>query len=143
MLTLGQAARLTGTSKTTLARAIKAGRLSAIRREDGSYSIDPAELSRVYTVTPETVPLTGAVVHRTTVLSDTDATGETLALRAEIDGLRAQLALMREYAEKNDRHAEELKVQRYSWQRQAESAQRLLVDARPARHGLFGFLKAL
>ena len=39
MLTLGQAARLTGTSKTALTRAIKAGRLSATRRDDGSYEI--------------------------------------------------------------------------------------------------------
>jgi len=44
LLTLGQAARLTGFGKTTLTHAIKAGRLSASRREDGSYEIDPAEL---------------------------------------------------------------------------------------------------
>ncbi len=58
MLTLGQAARLTGTSKTTLTRAIKAGRLSASRREDGGYRIDPAELSRVYEIKPETRQVT-------------------------------------------------------------------------------------
>jgi excisionase family DNA binding protein len=48
MLTLGQAARLTKLGKTTLARAIKAGRLSATRNDSGTYQIDPAELSRVY-----------------------------------------------------------------------------------------------
>ena len=48
MLSLGQAARLVRTSKTTLKRAIKAGRLSATRRDDGGYQIDPAELARVY-----------------------------------------------------------------------------------------------
>ena len=47
-ITLGEAARSTGLSKTTLARAIKAGRLSATRTEMGSYEIDSAELSRVY-----------------------------------------------------------------------------------------------
>lgn len=47
MLTLGQAARLTGTSKTTLTRTINTGRLSGIRRDDGSYEIDLAELARV------------------------------------------------------------------------------------------------
>ena len=47
-LTLGQAARVTGLSPTTLARAIKAGRLSATRTETGSYSIDAAELARVF-----------------------------------------------------------------------------------------------
>ena len=43
-VTLGQAARLTGLGKTTITRAIKAGKLSASRREDGSYEIDPSEL---------------------------------------------------------------------------------------------------
>ena len=41
VLTLGQAAKLAGTSKTTLTRAIRAGRLSATRRDDGGYAIDP------------------------------------------------------------------------------------------------------
>lgn len=135
MLTLGQAARLTGTSKTTLTRAIRAGRLSAIRREDGSYEIDAAELARVYNVTPETGSATGTVVHHATLRRDPPATDdETPALRAEIEGLRAQLALMRE-------HADDLKTQRDSWQKQAEASQRLLADQRP-RRGLFGFLKA-
>ena len=65
MLSLGEAARLAGTSKTTLSRAIKAGRLSATRKDDGGYQIDPAELSRVFTVTPETVTATGDAAHHT------------------------------------------------------------------------------
>jgi hypothetical protein len=46
--TLGQAAKAAGTSKPTLSRAIKSGRLSAQRQPDGSFLIDPAELHRVY-----------------------------------------------------------------------------------------------
>jgi hypothetical protein len=48
--TLGDAARATGKSKPTIAKAIKVGRLSAARADDGSYQIDPAELHRVYPV---------------------------------------------------------------------------------------------
>jgi excisionase family DNA binding protein len=44
MLTLEEAARLSGKSKSTLARAIKAGRLSANRTDLGTYEIDQAEL---------------------------------------------------------------------------------------------------
>lgn len=47
-LTLSQAARVTSKSKSTLNRAIKTGRLSAIRNEDGTFSIDPSELARVF-----------------------------------------------------------------------------------------------
>jgi excisionase family DNA binding protein len=45
---LGEAAKELGVSKPTVQRAIKAGRLSATRREDGSYDIDPAELCRAF-----------------------------------------------------------------------------------------------
>lgn len=130
MLTLGQAARLTRTSKTTLTRAIKAGRLSATRRDDGVYSIDPAELARVYSVTAET-PATGAAtvatVHQATPERDG---GDTVALQVEIEVLRAQLDMMRE-------HAAELRHQRDGWQNAAEASQRLLADHRP-RRGWFG-----
>ena len=47
MLSLGQAARLARTSKTTMTRAIQSGRVSATRRDDGRYEIDPSELVRV------------------------------------------------------------------------------------------------
>jgi hypothetical protein len=135
MLTLGQAARLTGTSKTTLTRAIKAGRLSAKKNADGSYGIDPAELSRVYTVTPETSDATVTVAHHATGQRDPGATGETPALKAEIEGLRAQLALMRD-------QLDDVKTQRDGWQKQAENSQRLLADMRPARRGWFGLGRA-
>lgn len=47
-LTLSQAAKATSKSKSTLNRAIKSGRLSATRNEDGTFSIDPSELARVF-----------------------------------------------------------------------------------------------
>src|SRR5215218_7199941 len=45
---LGQAARAVGKAKSTLSRDIKSGKISAARNPDGSISIDPAELHRVY-----------------------------------------------------------------------------------------------
>ena len=46
--TLGMAARATGLSKSTIYRAIKAGRISATRTDTLSFAIDPAELYRVF-----------------------------------------------------------------------------------------------
>ena len=48
LLSLGQAARLAGKPKTTIARAIASGRLSAGRNDAGGYAIQVAELERVY-----------------------------------------------------------------------------------------------
>lgn len=45
---IGQAAKETGLSKSTISRAIKAGKISALKQEDGAYLIEPAELFRVY-----------------------------------------------------------------------------------------------
>ncbi|WP_051953618.1 hypothetical protein [Methylocapsa aurea] len=47
-LSLREAARATGASKSTILRAIQSGRLLAPKNDDGGYAIDPAELFRVY-----------------------------------------------------------------------------------------------
>lgn len=45
--TLGQAAKATGKTKSTIQRAIKTGKISA-QFDGNAYSIDPAELHRVF-----------------------------------------------------------------------------------------------
>src|SRR4051794_5254783 len=47
-LRLSEAAERVGVSKSTLFRAVRAGRLSATRTDDGQFLVDPAELSRAY-----------------------------------------------------------------------------------------------
>ena len=56
MLTLTEAARECGLSRSTLWRAIKAGKISATKNEEGEFRIDPAELARVYPNRPEEPP---------------------------------------------------------------------------------------
>jgi hypothetical protein len=51
-LSLSQAAKATGKSKSTINRAIKSGKLSATRNENGSYSIDASELARAFPENP-------------------------------------------------------------------------------------------
>lgn len=46
--TISRAAKETGLSKSTISRAVKSGKISAARQDDGSYQIEPAELFRVY-----------------------------------------------------------------------------------------------
>jgi hypothetical protein len=48
MYTIGTAAKATGKSKSTISRDVDKGKISAVKNEDGSFSIDPAELHRVY-----------------------------------------------------------------------------------------------
>jgi hypothetical protein len=140
MLTMGQAAIEAGISKSTLSRAIKTGRLSAVRNDKGGFDIDPAELFRVYPRNGATSSTNSAMTRGATAIEPATATGETLALRAEIDGLKAQLDMMREYTSEQ---LTELKGQRDAWQHQAEASQRLLADQRPIRRsGWFGLGRA-
>ena len=46
--TLSEAASATGKNKATIQRAIKSGKISALKGESGSYEIDPSELHRVF-----------------------------------------------------------------------------------------------
>jgi excisionase family DNA binding protein len=109
MLTLGEAARLTGLGKTTIQRSIKAGRLSATRTEFGSYQIDAAELHRVYPI-PAPVDATVAETHR----EEQDATPDvTPLLEAQINALRQVSELLRQ-------QLDDTREDRDRWRAQAE-----------------------
>ena len=108
-LSLSQAAKLTGKSKSTINRAIKTGKLSATRHEDGSYSIDPAEMSRAFDVEP----IEGA--------KRRDAEPDGTRLLERIAALEAMLSREREISA-------DLKEDRDRWRQQATA---LLADQRP------------
>lgn len=83
--TLGEAAKATGKSKPTIQRAIKNGSISAMRKDDGSYSIDPAELHRVY------APVTPLAGNDTGDMKQLVTPSETPVLQAQLAGLRGEL----------------------------------------------------
>lgn len=47
-LTLGEAAKETGKSKSVLSKALKSGNISYVSKDDSGYEIDPSELFRVF-----------------------------------------------------------------------------------------------
>ena len=53
--TLSQAATATGKNKATIQRAIKSGKISAIKNSSGAYEIDPSELHRIFPATAQRV----------------------------------------------------------------------------------------
>jgi hypothetical protein len=118
--TLGDAAKAVGKSKTTLHRAIKSGRISAIKSEDGSYSIDPSELHRVFppvtAVTPTDVFLRNDMEHQSNTL-------ETLRIQLELQEKERE----RERALLQETIAD-LREDRDKWRQQATA---LLIDQRP------------
>ncbi len=96
---------------------------AAARRDDGSYEIDPAELTRCFP------PRNGGNGHATdgvTQYATPLETVATAAFEAQIAGLREVGALLRtELADAKD--------DRDRWRSQAEATQRLLSDATARR----------
>ncbi len=115
-LTLNQAAKACGRSKSTLLDAIRSGRMSAPKDDRGRYAIDPAELHRAF---PFQVPDRSAdrfPEPQPTILENHPTTPADRGLEREVELLREMLAK----AEANADH----------WRVMAERQQALLEDKR-------------
>ena len=112
---LGEAARATGRNKSTILRAVRAGKISATREvARGGWMIEPAELHRVFApvaATPDE-PASAAI-----------SNGNATAAAAELRELRARLA---------DAHEtiDDLRTERDRLLSLHEQDQRLLADLR-------------
>jgi hypothetical protein len=127
MLSLSEAAIAAGIAKSTIWRAVKAGRISATRTVTGTYHVDPAELFRVFPAMPKNFEMKQP--------APAVETGVIPALEAQISALKEVSSLLKE-------QLEDTRKDRDAWRTQAESNQRQLIDARPRRRGLFGWRKA-
>jgi hypothetical protein len=125
--TLGEAAKAVGKSKTTLHRAIKSGKISASKTDNGLYVIEPSELHRLYPGV--TVGTSDAPLPR----NDTEQQSNTLGT------LRIQMEMQEKERERERALLQEtiadLREDRDKWRQQATA---LLEDKRPK-----GFFKRL
>jgi hypothetical protein len=114
--TLNEAAKAVGKSKTTIHRAIKSGKISASKLDNGAYAIDPSELHRVFQV---------GTTERTTrnTTEQTGTTSGTADIRLEM----LEKERERERQQLEDTIAD-LREDRDKWRQQATA---LLEDKRP------------
>lgn len=96
-LSIGEAARLCGKSKSTISRAIASGKLSA-SRQGNAYAIDPSELARAFPWNPATVaqPLQRNETQPPSGPSTDALETETRLLREMLDRERETVADLRE-----------------------------------------------
>lgn len=118
-LTLSQAAKALGKSKSTLNRAIKTGRLTATRNEDGTFSIDPSELYRAFPEQSQNAHQTSPIERSRTLVPD--------ELNSRISLLEQLLEKERDTVAREREIAADLKEDRDRWRQQATS---LLADQR-------------
>lgn len=125
--TLGEAAKAVGKSKTTLHRAIKSGKISASKTDDGSYIIEPSELHRLYPSV--TIGTADAVLQKNNTEQQSNDLG-TLRIRLEMQEKERERERMLLQETISD-----LREDRDKWRQQATA---LLEDKRPK-----GFFKRL
>lgn len=113
MLSLREAAELAGTSKSSILRAVKTGRLSATRNDQGEFKVDPAEVARAYdrSRASHRGRRPGDANHPASV--DQGDAGQVAALAAEIKVLRELIARL-------DQRERDLQAERDKWAAQAE-----------------------
>ncbi len=114
MIGMTEAAKLTGKQRQTIHKAIKEGRISAIRSEAGEWRIDPAELFRVYP------PLS--------TVNDNQSAQVDTGLQRVDSGLQREVELLRERIREKDDIISDLREDRDHWRQQATA---LLTDQRP------------
>lgn len=142
---LSQAAKETGKGKSSIHRAIKSGRLSAQRHQDGTYSIDAAELFRAFPpALSEPVPEQGMEPHHEP--SVTPSTAEEV-LRVRVEMLTAQLEREQETVadlrRRLDRAEERILALSHSPATPVPSSAvpELQPSPKPSRRSLWGFLR--
>jgi excisionase family DNA binding protein len=101
---LTSAATATGISKSTIYRAIKSGKMSAVF-EDGVYKIDPAELHRVFS------PVSVERVMKEE-MTQSETVGETSLLKLEVEFLKQQLERERDFVKSLERRLDESDAER-------------------------------
>ena len=130
IVTLGMASKLTGLSKTTLVRQIKSGKFSAVRNQDGSYSVLIAELSRVHKVTPVTpvtVSDTGSMERLATPqVTPQEVTDTVLQVRVAV--AEHSLIHLQEMLDMVKEQRDQIAKDRDHWQQTATNSQQLLLS---------------
>jgi hypothetical protein len=124
---LAQAAEATRKSKSTILRAIKSHRISAIKNDVGDWQIDPAELHRTFP------PVQNGESRAGNGSAERGATANETALEAQVAALRDVSELLRQ-------QLDDVRTDRDAWRDQAQSAQRLLTG--PARRSWWPWRKA-
>ena len=122
--TLGEAAIACGKSKSTLSKAIKSGKISAFKNDNGAFEIEPSELFRLYPPTPPPI-------EQNTIETVGVEQKETPKNTNNIEMLEAKLQMANERIDELKLDKEKLEIDKEQWRQQATN-----LLAAPDRRGL-------
>lgn len=112
-LSLREAVKRFDVSRPTLLKALKSGKVSAAKNEQGNWEIDPAELARVFQGRTSTEPLETAPSPQDFIgvshPSSAQHEARLVALEAELEKERSRRVAAETIAEERGRHLEDLR----------------------------------
>ena len=121
-ISIARAAKAAGIQRSTIYRAIDAGKLSCVILDNGKKAIDPSELERVF---PSDRP------KRLSREQERDNNTEQLGTKAQIEMLQAQIEMLREHIRNTERDKEDLRQRLDAAEDERRVILRLLTDQRP------------
>lgn len=108
--TAGQAAKATGVATATITRALKSGKISGRKDDNGAWIIDPSELHRVFPPVSLKERENSFMKQNATLNAMDERQSESNVLQREIQVLRETLADVREDRDKWRDMAERLSI---------------------------------
>jgi len=119
IVSISEAARLTGKSRTTIQKYIKQGKLSKCSGTDGTFGIDTSELLRVFGSLSEQGTTCAQIVHSMHQFAGKNAHNghaysvhdhtEHLLLEQENESLKKEIELLQQLIAEKDKRNEDLK----------------------------------
>lgn len=122
--TAGQAAQAVSVSTATITRAIKNGKISAVKNHAGAWQIEPVELYRVFHI--ESPAKDSAIQMKSDEISLQDS-----SLQTEVEVLRARLEASETLNAERADQIEYLRAQVESEAAERRRAQAILANLRP------------
>lgn len=108
-LSLREAAKYFDVSRPTLQKALKSGKISGVQDGQGHWTIDPAELARVYqSRNPEPVKVGNDGPAKLSI-QNTPLAGEVEVLRERLSEVEKRAAVAEALAEERGRHIDDLR----------------------------------
>ena len=133
--TLGEAAIACGKSKSTLSKAIKNGKISAKKNDNGAFEIEPSELHRLYPPAPlaieENTSESVEIKQKETPNSTPKNTSNIEVLEAKLQMANERIEELKADKEELKADKEKLEVDKEQWRQQATN-----LLAAPDKRGL-------
>ena len=108
-LSLREAVKHFDVSRPTLQKALKSGKLSGVQDGQGHWTIDPAELSRIYQPRKTDTVKSEQTLQDKFSSQNTPLSGEVETLRERLSEMEKRIAVAEALAEERGRHINDLR----------------------------------